>query len=68
MGQSEKDPPVKVEFGSGVTGRMAASSRMTAGSGSSSDMKTQGSSAPLGKRKILSIEEQYEALKEGTLD
>jgi hypothetical protein len=30
--------------------------------------KTQGSSAPLGKRNIPTLEEQYEALKKGTMD
>jgi len=57
--------PLKVEYGSDITGRMPSSTLRTASSDSST--KTQGSSAPLGKRKILSIEEQYEALKKGTL-
>jgi len=66
FGESEADPPFKVEYGYGVSGRTTPSSVLT--TSGTSDVKTQGSSAPLGKRKILSIDEQYEALKKGTLD
>eukprot|EP00961_Rhodomonas_salina_P033894 456186-Rhodomonas_salina.3 len=68
IGQPPDSPPYKVEYGSGVAGKKSFSSVLASSTTSSSDMKTQGSSTPLGKRKILSVEEQYEALKKGTID
>mmetsp|Transcript_11929 Transcript_11929/g.27667 ORF Transcript_11929/g.27667 Transcript_11929/m.27667 type:complete len:335 (-) Transcript_11929:130-1134(-) len=58
--------PYKIEYGSKVVGksRKRASSSLSSADGA----KTQGSSAPLGKRNIASIEDQYEALKKGTMD
>jgi hypothetical protein len=36
--------------------------------GDTTDMYVTGRNTPLGARKILSIEEQYEALKDGTIE
>jgi hypothetical protein len=62
--QKDSDPPYKVELGSELRGVSRGAQGFSDGPG---DAKTQ-SSAPLGQRKILSAEEQYEALKRGTMD
>jgi hypothetical protein len=60
-------PPIKIEYGSAILGRKGI--RRTSYSISEpGGGKTQGSSAPLGKRNIPTLEQQYEALKKGTMD
>eukprot|EP00290_Baffinella_frigidus_P029356 CAMPEP_0180236320 /NCGR_PEP_ID=MMETSP0987-20121128/29709_1 /TAXON_ID=697907 /ORGANISM="non described non described, Strain CCMP2293" /LENGTH=320 /DNA_ID=CAMNT_0022202523 /DNA_START=197 /DNA_END=1160 /DNA_ORIENTATION=- len=57
------DEPYEIQIGQqlkGVASRAGFTDRV-------SDTKTQ-SSAPLGQRKILSAEEQYKALQQGTID
>mmetsp|Transcript_61627 Transcript_61627/g.146010 ORF Transcript_61627/g.146010 Transcript_61627/m.146010 type:complete len:328 (-) Transcript_61627:246-1229(-) len=61
--QKPTDEPYEIQIGQqlkGVASRAGFTDRV-------SDTKTQ-SSAPLGQRKILSAEEQYKALQQGTID
>ncbi len=60
-------PPYKVEYGSTILGKKGIR-RTNYSMADTAGAKTQGSSAPLGKRNIPTLEEQYEALKKGTMD
>lgn len=59
--------PTKVEYGSAIRNVPRYSSSMGMGeSGKEDDVKV-GSGAPIGKRRIKSIQEQYEELRRGTM-
>lgn len=64
---TQDSKPIKIEYGSKVLGR-AAKRRVNFRPPDELGAKTSGSSAPLGKRNIASIEEQFESLKKGTMD
>ena len=61
-------PPIKVQYGSNIEGSSRRPSYDVEGGGDSKDMYVTGRNTPLGARKILSVEEQYEKLRDGTLE
>ena len=63
----ENQKPYKVEYGSDILGASGIR-RVSSGPSSSGKGKTQGSSAPLGKRSIASVDELYEGIKKGTMN
>ena len=61
-------PPIKVQYGSNIEGSSRRPSYDVEGGGDSKDMYVTGRNTPLGARRILSVEEQYEKLRDGTLE
>jgi hypothetical protein len=66
LGEAADSPPFKVQYGSNVGGRPQA--QFASEGDGVKDMYVTGRNTPLGARKILSVEEQYDRLKDGTLD
>ncbi len=66
LGEAADTPPFKVQYGSNVGGRPQA--QFASEGDGVKDMYVTGRNTPLGARKILSVEEQYDRLKDGTLD
>eukprot|EP00802_Teleaulax_amphioxeia_P015142 Tamp_15225.p1 GENE.Tamp_15225~~Tamp_15225.p1 ORF type:complete len:307 (+),score=58.71 Tamp_15225:43-921(+) len=65
-GEAPDAAPFKVQYGANVGGR-PRTQFATEGDGVK-DMYVTGKNTPLGARNILTVEEQYERLKDGTLD
>jgi len=65
-GDSPETPPFKVQFGSEVSGRPRIKYGIEGND--VKDMYVTGANTPLGSRKIPSLDEQYQRLKDGTMD